>query len=64
MPKELRNAVLGAEDPNKLFESIAFNINLGYQDSQKLLEAPHILARLSMLVAILSRKSKFLILKE
>ncbi|MGN0614484.1 MAG: LON peptidase substrate-binding domain-containing protein, partial [Porcipelethomonas sp.] len=49
MPRELMNSVLGQENPYKLFENIAYNMNLDVSDKQMLLEESNILSRLGML---------------
>lgn len=56
MPRELIDAVMGQDDPNKLFESIAYNINLHYTDLQSLLEEEDILIKLSMLYGFLVKE--------
>lgn len=60
MPKELVNSVLNEKDPMKLFELIAFNISLSVEDKQALLEENYLIARLGMLVAMLSREAEVL----
>ena len=60
MPKEFVNSVLNEKDPMKLFELIAFNISLSVEDKQALLEENYLIARLGMLVAMLSREAEVL----
>lgn len=60
MPKEFVNSVLNEKDPMKLFELIAFNISLSVEDKQALLEENYLIARLGMLVAVLSREAEVL----
>lgn len=56
MPKELFATILGENDPEKIFEGIAFNLSLMAGDKQLLLEENGILERLVMLIGILSRE--------
>ena len=51
MPKELINSIMCQNDPYKLFENIAYNMNLDFQDKQMLLEESNILSKLGMLYA-------------
>lgn len=60
MPREFVNSVLNEKDPMKLFELIAFNISLSVEDKQALLEENYLIARLGMLVAMLSREAEVL----
>lgn len=56
MPKELQNSVMEESDPYQLFDNIAFNVSLAFEDKQELLEASDIVTKLSILVSILSRE--------
>lgn len=56
MPKELFNSVMGETNPEKLFESIAFNVGMMIEDKQTLLESSNILQRLGLLITILSKE--------
>ncbi|MCL2053306.1 MAG: endopeptidase La [Oscillospiraceae bacterium] len=60
MPKELRAAVLNENDPQRLFDAVAFNISVSVEDKQLLLEENHIISRLGMLIAILAREIEIL----
>ncbi len=51
MPPELIASVLTQDDPAKLFENITYNINLGVDERQQLLEESSILVKLGMLYA-------------
>lgn len=51
MPRELIGSIMCQDDPYKLFENIAYNINLDFHDKQLLLEESNILAKLGMLYA-------------
>lgn len=51
MPKELISSIMCQDDPYKLFENVAYNMNLEFHDKQMLLEESNILARLGMLYA-------------
>lgn len=64
MPKELALSVLTQEDPEKLFELIAFNCGIGYKEKQKLLEENNLIHRLSMLVSYLSNENNVLEVEE
>ena len=56
MPKELVDAVMMQEDPYKLFENIAYNVTLDYEEKQELLEQPGILTKLATLFADLAHE--------
>lgn len=56
MPKELFASVMGETKPDKLFESIAFNISLMTADKQDLLEAASYIKKLEILLSILARE--------
>lgn len=56
MPKELITAVMNENDPFKIFEALVFNIPLAVEDKEMLLEESHIISRLGMLLAMLSRE--------
>ena len=53
MPGDISKSVMTTEDPRKLFEDIAFNVNISYGDKQKLLELPDILSKLTYLFTTL-----------
>lgn len=56
MPKELYTQVISANDSKKLFEAIAFNIALPFDDKQDLLEASSSGEKLALLLTMLSRE--------
>jgi len=60
MPRELVASVLAQNDPFKVFENIAYNINLEVTDRQMLLEESSILAKLGMLYANLVHEVEIL----
>ena len=64
MPQELYSQILGSKTPIELFESIAFNISLSFQDRQALLEASTVGEKLAMLLKILSREINVLTLEQ
>ena len=60
MPKELLSSVTDERNPFKLFEAIVFNIPLAVEDKEMLLEESHIISRLGMLLAMISREVEVL----
>ena len=64
MPQELYSQILGAKTPIELFESIAFNISLSFQDRQSLLESSTVGEKLALLLTILSREIEVLSLEQ
>ncbi len=60
MPKELRSSILNENNPYILFDAIAFNVNIPIEDKQLLLEENHIISRLGLLIAMLSREVEVL----
>lgn len=60
MPKEFVNSVMNEKNPFKLFDSIVFNIPLAVEDKEMLLEESHIISRLGMLLAMISREVEVL----
>ncbi len=60
MPKELISSIMNESDPFKLFDEIVFNIPLAVDDKEMLLEESHIIARLGMLLAMISREVEVL----
>lgn len=60
MPKELVNAIMDEKNPFKLFDNLVFNIPLAVEDKQMLLEESHIISRLGMLLAMISREVEVL----
>ncbi|MBQ8435860.1 MAG: endopeptidase La, partial [Oscillospiraceae bacterium] len=60
MPREHVSSVLSQNDPCKLFENIAYNLNLEVEDKQMLLEESNILTKLGMLFANLVHEVEIL----
>ena len=60
MPKELVTSVLEEKNPFKIFETLVFNIPLAVDDKEMLLEESHIISRLGMLLAMISREVEVL----
>ena len=60
MPKELISSVVDEKNPFKLFEALVFNIPLAVEDKEMLLEESHIISRLGMLLAMISREVEVL----
>lgn len=60
MPKELVTSVMEEQDPFKIFETLVFNIPLAVEDKEILLEESHIIARLGILLAMISREVEVL----
>lgn len=63
MPQELYTQVMGASDAKALFEAIAFNIVLPFEDKQKLLEIPSAGEKTAFLLSVLSREIDVLTLE-
>ncbi len=51
MPRDIPMTIFSQEDPKKIFENIAYNINLSYDKKQQLLEESDLLSRLGILYA-------------
>ncbi len=64
MPKELFASVIGENEPEKFFESIAFNVTLMTEDKQHLLELNSTAERLKMLIRILTREVEVLSIEK
>ena len=64
MPRELVASIMCQEDPYKLFENIAYNINLDYYEKQMLLEESNIMKRLGMLFGSLVKEVEVLELEK
>ncbi len=60
LPDELKIAVQNIDDPSKLADIIATNINLGVEEKQGLLETVDVRVRLSLLCAMLNREQEVL----
>ena len=60
LPDELKMAVVNIEDPSKLADVIAANLNVPLQEKQRLLEAVHVKLRLTLLTNLLNREVEVL----
>lgn len=60
MPKEFVESILKEKDPFKLFDALASNIPLVVEDKEMLLEESHIISRLGLLLAMISREVEVL----
>lgn len=64
MPEEITETVKNTDDPVKLFETIAFNIMLSYEDRQELLEESCFELRLGMLMTMLTRETEVMLIER
>lgn len=64
MPKELINRILGQTDPQRLFESIAFNVAMPIDLKQEMLEAGPVSEKLGILLATLSQEVQIMSLER
>lgn len=60
LPDELKVAVVNIEDPGKLTDVIAANLNIPLQEKQHLLEAFRVKQRLTLLASLLNREIEVL----
>ena len=60
LPDELKVALANIEDPSKLADVIAANLNVPLQDKQRLLEAVRVKLRLTLLTSLLNREIEVL----
>ncbi len=60
MPKELVASIMNQTDSYKLFENIAYNMNIDFFDKQDLLEESNIMKRLGMLYGCLVKEVEVL----
>ncbi len=60
MPSELVESIISQDNPYKLFENIAYNINISFENKQALLEESSILSRFAMLYANLVHEIEIL----
>ena len=60
LPKELVSSIMDEKDPFKVFETLVFNIPLAVEDKEMLLEESHVISRLGMLLAMISREVEVL----
>lgn len=64
MPRELAASILCQDDPYKLFENIAYNINIDFSEKQEMLEESNIMKRLGMLYGCLVKEVEVLELEK
>jgi ATP-dependent Lon protease len=64
MPKELLSSILNENDPEKIFDGIAFSISLSNEDRQQLLEVSDIAKKLALLITILTNEAEVLALEK
>ena len=64
MPKELVSSVFGENNPDKVFESIVFNITLVNEEKQQLLEMTSIYDKLSLLFSLLTNEAEVLAIER
>ncbi|MCX7885686.1 MAG: endopeptidase La [Verrucomicrobiae bacterium] len=62
LPEELKIAVQNIDDPGKLADVIASNVNLSTEEKQGLLETADVRVRLSLLCTLLNREQEVLLL--
>ncbi len=60
LPDELKVALVNIDDPGKLADVIAANLNIPLHEKQRLLEAVHVKARLTLLTNLLNREIEVL----
>jgi ATP-dependent Lon protease len=60
IPDELKVAVVSIEDPGKLADIVAANINISLQEKQRLVEAVSVKVRLNLLTGLLNREIEVL----
>jgi ATP-dependent Lon protease len=60
MPDELKVTVLNIEEPSKLADVVAANLNILLQEKQRLLETYNVKARLNLLTTLLNRELEVL----
>ncbi|HUJ10566.1 MAG TPA: endopeptidase La [Verrucomicrobiae bacterium] len=60
IPDELKVAVVSIDDPGKLADVVAANINISLQEKQRLLEATNVKVRLNLLTSLLNREIEVL----
>jgi ATP-dependent Lon protease len=60
LPDELKVAVVSLEDPGKLADIVAANINISLQEKQHLLETVSVKGRLNLLTGLLNREIEVL----
>ncbi|HTS18914.1 MAG TPA: endopeptidase La [Verrucomicrobiae bacterium] len=60
LPDELRVALVNIDDPGKLADVIAANLNISLHEKQQLLEAVRVKSRLTLLTSLLNREIEVL----
>jgi len=60
LPDELKVALVNIDDPGKLADVVAANLNITLPERQRLLEATHVKHRLNLLTALLNREIEVL----
>jgi ATP-dependent Lon protease len=60
LPDELKNTTLNVDDPGKLADVVAANLNLSLQEKQELLETEDVRVRLSLLTTLINRELEVL----
>jgi ATP-dependent Lon protease len=60
MPDELKVAIVNIEDPSKLTDIIAANLNISLQEKQRLLETYNVKTRLNLLTTLINRELEVL----
>jgi ATP-dependent Lon protease len=60
LPDELKVALINIDDPGKLADVIAANLNIPLHEKQRLLEAVHVKVRLTLLTNLLNREIEVL----
>ena len=60
LPDELKVALINIDDPGKLADVVAANLNISLQERQHLLEATRVKHRLNLLTALLNREIEVL----
>lgn len=64
MPGEIYTAVIGAQTPRALLETITFNIAMTVEDKQRLLELKTVGEKLEELVSVLSKEVEVILLEN
>ncbi len=64
MPRELVASIMCQDDSYKLFENIAYNVNIEFSDKQEMLEESNIMKRLGMLYGCLVKEVEVLELEK
>ncbi|RME93757.1 MAG: endopeptidase La [Verrucomicrobia bacterium] len=62
LTEQARIAVLNEEDPGRLADLVAANVNIPLADRQRILETPEVLPRLKLLLQLITREAEVLAL--